>query len=64
MNKKTQIELTRALLDNLSIADIEAILLEKKNAQKVAKSKPLTKWKRYELYVENELKKKLYPPKK
>lgn len=58
------IELIRALLDNLSIEDIETILQEKKNAQRVvtSKPKPLSKWKRYELYVETELKKILNHP--
>ena len=66
MSKKYNIELTRAILDQLSISDIEAILEEKKNALKVDKhkTKPLSKWKRYELYIDTELKKRLYPPKK
>jgi len=64
MNKKTQGELTRAILESLSVADIEAILREKKNAQIATKTKPkpLTKWKRWELYCETELKKILRPP--
>ena len=63
MSKK--IELTRAILDQLSVADIEAILQEKKTAQEgVANPKPLSKWKKYEIYIATELKKKLYPPKK
>ena len=43
MNKKTQIELTRALLDNLSIADIEAILLEKKKRSESSQTKTTNK---------------------
>ena len=63
MSKK--IELTRAILDQLSVADIEAILQEKKTTQEgVVKPKPLSKWKKYELSVEAKLKKKLHPPTK